>query len=183
MSTPKCAGDPLWRRIWPSAKKGPSSFWRPPFCVRYDSPTQWVTEKSRGLNHPSLASSLVNLGRVLQSLESWAEAEALHVRARDIAVAGFGGDHVEVANALVGIGLARLAQGKPARDVLAKSVEIYEAQEQASGSLPAARFGLARSLVGSDRARSLALAQQAKEGADVEVSAKIDAWLATQRKR
>ena len=79
-----------------------------------------IDEASLGPDHPSVATSLNNLGLVLQATGRLAEAEPLYRRALAIDEASLGPDHPSVATSLNNLGLVLQATGR-----LAEAEPLY----------------------------------------------------------
>jgi eukaryotic-like serine/threonine-protein kinase len=117
-----------------------------------------------------------SLGHYEQAVRSWTEA--------------YDGDHPNLAHALLGRGLARLALDQPAlaRPDLERALAIREAKQATPDRLADAEFGLARALqadpnaTASERERALPLARRALDHLDGNDSdrtrvAELRAWL------
>jgi serine/threonine protein kinase len=144
-----------------------------------------ILENGLGAGHPDLATQLSNRGEILNALGRPRDARASFEKARIVWERELGLENRDLAYALTGIGLSYLAEADPLNAVspLERAFKIREAKETDPSRRAETRFALARALweSGRDRARALALAQEAREGyAKAEVKARlaeVEAWL------
>jgi len=152
-----------------------------------------IREKALGPEHPELAKSLERLADLHLKAGALEEAKALHERALAIRKKALGPEHPELARPLLGLAEVALLQQRPGDAVpLAEhGMALREQADVAVERLAEARFVLARALWdapttgGRDRARALALAEQARvvlrsggKGTAAQLG-KLEAWLAT----
>lgn len=71
-----------------------------------------VAEKTFGLEHPNVATSLNNLGLIYQAQGKYEKAEPLYIRALEIDEKEFGKDHPDIAIDLNNLGLLCYFQGR-----------------------------------------------------------------------
>ena len=144
-----------------------------------------IQEASLGRDHPSVSTTLNNLGFAQLEAGDPIGAAASFERGLAIVEAKLGADHHRAAFHLVGLGQAYLAQ-KQARSAVAplrRGLAILEHAHAVAGELGEARFTLARALwdANVDRKGAVALANQAladfTTADDSEMRATIDGWL------
>ncbi|WP_224190225.1 tetratricopeptide repeat protein [Nannocystis pusilla] len=141
-----------------------------------------IREKALGPDHPDLARTLGNLAMVEKALGAHATAQGLLERALAIQEKSLGGEDREVAVTLGYLAAVHVAERRPL--VAVPLLERQVARLAGKPGEPAARFELARAVVGQDRARALAEAKKAREGfvaaEQRESVAAVDAWLVEQ---
>jgi tetratricopeptide (TPR) repeat protein len=140
-----------------------------------------------GAEHPETARSVSSLASVYRDTDRVAAALELHEQALAVREKSLGTEHPDVAMDLTGIGLCKLALGRPdeARGPLERSLAIYAARPEDPSEIARAEFGLARALVadGGDTERGRALAVQARDryrdaGGDDKYVTEVVDWLA-----
>ncbi|WP_096328062.1 serine/threonine-protein kinase [Nannocystis exedens] len=148
-----------------------------------------IREKAFGPDHPDVAATLLNLGDATARSGRPLEALALLRRALQILDRALGPDHPDVGLALIALAEVEVGVHDPAAAEHAeRAVKLLEAAADVSpGDRAHAQFLLARAL--DDRPRALELATRARENyardpnADPQARARVDAWLARQRRR
>ncbi|MEM9458257.1 MAG: tetratricopeptide repeat protein [Myxococcota bacterium] len=150
-----------------------------------------IQEQALGTEHPHVAISLSNLGNVYLGRRTHEEAKEHYERALRIREKVLGVDHPRVAYSLVGLAIAVLEMNDPesARAHAERAVSICEEAGVAPEVTAKARFVLAQSLWNNERerARSRALAEQARDALDATKGAgessvdlaDVEVWLAT----
>jgi eukaryotic-like serine/threonine-protein kinase len=141
-------------------------------------------------DHISLGHAHNNLGEIELERGHYPESLSHYDQAIQSWTQAYGGDHPNLAHALVGRGLTRLARDEAAlaRPDLARALEIREAKRVSPAELADAEFGLARAITADadtsakDRERARTLARQAFEhldGSDSHLTrvAEVRAWL------
>jgi tetratricopeptide (TPR) repeat protein len=151
-----------------------------------------IRETSLGPEHPELAKSLDRLATLHLDTGTLAEATALYERSLAIREKALGPEHPELAVALLGLAKIALAQQRPSDAVplAERAVALREKAGVAADRQAKARFMLARALWdartddGRDRARAIALAEQARGAfraagkGQARPLAEVEAWLA-----
>ncbi len=149
-----------------------------------------ILEAAVGPEHPEVASSLMGLANVRMDTGDHEAAEELYQRALAINEKVLGPEHPNLASSLMGLAEVALARHQPGDAVpLARRAVALREQVDAKAALANARFLLARALwdapisAGRDRARALALAQQARDvlraagKGSARVLAMVEQWL------
>ncbi|MBL9102471.1 MAG: tetratricopeptide repeat protein [Myxococcales bacterium] len=150
-------------------------------------------ERTLGPDSPLLADSLMLAGDNSRTLGDLTRSEALLRRSLEI-WDRVDRDNPQAMHAATSLGALLVAAGRPAEAVplLARAVELREAEVAAPWHLAESRYQLARALwaAGDERSRALTLAVQARdtlaEHPDPQAPdrrAEIDAWLAARRAR
>jgi tetratricopeptide (TPR) repeat protein/tRNA A-37 threonylcarbamoyl transferase component Bud32 len=126
-----------------------------------------IQQQLLGNDHALVANTHHNIGRGLQALGRYSEALQAVTRAHETWRTALGPEHPDVALSLTSMAAAQLALGRPDEAVRAaeEAVRIYERLDNQPVHLGQARMKLAQALwaSGRDRARSLRLAEQARD--------------------
>jgi tetratricopeptide (TPR) repeat protein len=155
-----------------------------------------VFEKALGPDNPDVATCLGHLGQLHMSAGAHDRARPLFERSLAILEKTLGPEHQLVSSPLVALTMVALAEGRPGEAVPLAERAVRLAEKGRVGTYVAqTRFLLALALWdapaenGRDRARAMALAEQAREGlrgageATATQLAQIDAWLREQGAR
>ena len=151
-----------------------------------------IWQKALGDEHPDVALGMFGVAEALRAKGNYDDALALHERALAMRERILGPKHSDVAESLVAIGETQLSRAHPELAVapLQRALSLLEADTVDAVTLGDARFDLARAVAKTDPARSLAIAQQARESYQSAASsgsrakarlADISTWIARAR--
>jgi tetratricopeptide (TPR) repeat protein len=150
-----------------------------------------IREAALGEDHPDVAESLYNLGKVRHAIGEATGAQAAFERALAIFEKALGPDHPTVAYPLFGLATLALSQGRAtaAVELAERSLALREAAAVPATERAESQLLLAMALwkVGEHRARAVAQAEAAREVASeggepaATMLAEIDRWLASHR--
>jgi eukaryotic-like serine/threonine-protein kinase len=136
--------------------------------------------------HPDVALGMHGVAEARRTKGDYPGALAMEESALALREKIYGANARDVAESLVSIGETRLAQKSPAAaEPLSRALRIVESEVRAPTDVAGVRWDLARALATSDKARSRALATEARatyarssSPLATKRTAEIDAWLA-----
>jgi serine/threonine protein kinase len=150
----------------------------------YESKALGILERTLGPDHPTVGIELSNFGETLRDRNRCEQAMSYFRRSLAINERAFGPDHPDGVYPLYGLADCLLLLKRPAEAVapLERALSVLDKGEPDPLVLGNVRFALAQALfrASGDRARSLALAQKARDvllGKHDDVAKKVSEWL------